>query len=434
MKSCSYIQEALYIRPTEVRACCQRFFYKGKLKGDVVLYKFSKTDTLNYDNVLFYKQKLLERLNTEEESPCTGCDLLEDKDWLPIEKESLSHISIEHHSVCNMKCIYCSPEYYGGKKPPFKFTEQTFKNFRISNYLQVSWGGGEPTILPSFQAEFKTLLEFLKPQIQKVYSNSLRYSRFLQEQINIGNCNLTTSIDAGTENTFKTIRGTSGLHKVLNNLNLYSKQRPECVTIKYIATKYNISINEIEDFISNCKQFSLLNCSFLISTNYKNCQIDCKLGVSLLYLYYKLKNVGAVSVTIDNHVYSKPTIDHIQHFLYLHKSVLTAKQCEILSLLGSNRSNDKVNLTIWGTGEFAKSIVRNLCLKSCTRYNVNNFVDSNRLKHGDTFLGHKIKDPQILSYNDDLIVVASSNFYRQILIRLEELNIDKDRIVPNFLI
>ena len=33
--SCKDIEGSLYIAPNEIRACCQRFFYKGEMRGDV---------------------------------------------------------------------------------------------------------------------------------------------------------------------------------------------------------------------------------------------------------------------------------------------------------------------------------------------------------------------------------------------------------------
>ena len=45
---------------------------------------------------------------------------------------------------------------------------------------------------------------------------------------------ITTSIDAGTEETFQKVRGAKRFEKVLSNLKLYSKLNPDLVTIKYI--------------------------------------------------------------------------------------------------------------------------------------------------------------------------------------------------------
>ena len=36
-KSCKSLETSLYIAPNEIRACCQRFFRDGKMRGDAKL-------------------------------------------------------------------------------------------------------------------------------------------------------------------------------------------------------------------------------------------------------------------------------------------------------------------------------------------------------------------------------------------------------------
>ena len=36
-KVCKYIQDSLYVAPNEIRACCQRFFHNGEIRGDAKL-------------------------------------------------------------------------------------------------------------------------------------------------------------------------------------------------------------------------------------------------------------------------------------------------------------------------------------------------------------------------------------------------------------
>ena len=76
---------------------------------------------------------------TEWKTECSGCPLLQRKDWTPIEDEKFNLISIESHSRCNMRCEYCSDTYYGGKEPnydPLKFIKQFYHGHRLmSMYL-----------------------------------------------------------------------------------------------------------------------------------------------------------------------------------------------------------------------------------------------------------------------------------------------------------
>ena len=40
--SCTALQSSVYFAPDELRHCCKRFFYKGKMKGDVKIFKVKK--------------------------------------------------------------------------------------------------------------------------------------------------------------------------------------------------------------------------------------------------------------------------------------------------------------------------------------------------------------------------------------------------------
>ena len=107
-KSCIHLQRSIYLAPDEVRACCQRFFVDGVMKGDVVLIKLDGPGKISYEEVLSKKQTLLSRINSDrgDDTPCSGCPHLVTQEWPPLEEESLGTLSIENHSLCNMKCSY----------------------------------------------------------------------------------------------------------------------------------------------------------------------------------------------------------------------------------------------------------------------------------------------------------------------------------------
>ena len=44
-KTCRDIENSLYIAPNEIRSCCQRFFHKGKIRGDAKLIKIKEGKT-----------------------------------------------------------------------------------------------------------------------------------------------------------------------------------------------------------------------------------------------------------------------------------------------------------------------------------------------------------------------------------------------------
>ena len=124
--SCYDIHNSLFLAPDQVRTCCKRFFRNGKMKGDVVLVE-SKNQEINKSSIEKAKKKILTEINQGVSEDCLGCPFLEFKHWKNLEPLDIEHISFEYHSVCTMKCIYCSDKFYGGKKP----------TYNISNLLKI---------------------------------------------------------------------------------------------------------------------------------------------------------------------------------------------------------------------------------------------------------------------------------------------------------
>ena len=142
--------------------------------------------------------------------------------------------------------------------------------------------------MKQFEETFVELNEKLKPKINMIYSNSTKYSLAIDKFLTTGKAILTTSIDAGTIETFKKIRGIKGMNKVFENLERYYLAAKNGIIIKYILTEENSSNHEINSFIKLLEKHKLFDCSFQISTSYKDESLDDKLSSSAINLYLKL--------------------------------------------------------------------------------------------------------------------------------------------------
>jgi GGDEF domain-containing protein len=79
--SCKDLQGSLYLAPSQVRACCQRFFVDGKQQGDVVLLDTEKGDLVTIESISHAKNDLIRKINEKERTPCFQCPYLEKKKW-----------------------------------------------------------------------------------------------------------------------------------------------------------------------------------------------------------------------------------------------------------------------------------------------------------------------------------------------------------------
>ena len=152
-KSCKDIESSLYIAPNEIRACCQRFFYKNEMRGDAKLLDIKDGKIPSAQNISYARSNLFESIQKNESESCNGCPFLYETDDKPNFDNQINHLSIEHHSVCNLRCTYCSETYYGGKRSKYdvaKFIQYLNEQKSFKNCKQVVWGGGEPTLDKTF--------------------------------------------------------------------------------------------------------------------------------------------------------------------------------------------------------------------------------------------------------------------------------------------
>lgn len=144
-KTCQDLEESLYIAPNEIRSCCQRFFHKDKMRGDAKLINIKDGITPSAGDIKKAREKIFDEIQKDENEDCLGCPLLKKTKEKPNFNSAIKHLSIEHHSVCNLRCNYCSDIYWGGKRSKYnvvEFISYLSNNNSLDDCNQVVWGGG----------------------------------------------------------------------------------------------------------------------------------------------------------------------------------------------------------------------------------------------------------------------------------------------------
>lgn len=350
--SCKDLKSSLFLGPNKIVGCCKRFFYEGKKKGDIILMPAGEKTTFN--DVQDRKNKIEKLLNEDSFEGCIGCPYIER--YANDEKHKIDYISFEDFTYCNMKCNYCSPTYYGGKKSEYdtlKIIKEIVNLDLISNHAHAVWGGGEPTLNPYFKDVTEKLVSQNEISKIRILSNSLKYSHDVENFLKNNKINLVTSIDAGTQQTFNLVRGKGEILQVFNNLKKYNdnQKNSEKITIKYIFTKDNYMSNEINNFVSLLKDFNFENSYIQISCNF-NYEIPEK---DIIFSFYEM--AGLLFKEGFKYVYFD---DLIRDRLKLNQEI----KCLILDMLNSKNllsesflyEKIKKDIILWGNGYQAKWI------------------------------------------------------------------------------
>ena len=434
-KSCRFLQRAIYYGTDELRHCCKRYFHNGKMKGDVPIFSLKKNLDVSLDRIIEAKKNLINKINNNEETSCTGCPVLEKAIWKDVEDEKFDHISIEHHAKCNMRCSYCSETYYGGKVAQyniFQALNQLVKADKIRNDCQVAWGGGEPTMSPNFKELISFVNNKIKPKTQRFFSNAINYSEEIANLLKNNIASLTTSVDAGSIKTFKTVRGVNQYVKVLKNLKKYHDVSKKNTVIKFIFTENNSTMEEIENFVHDVNEYGLSNGNFLISSNFKDENLTLNQANLIIYLHSLLTNNGSFTCALDDHV--RPRINKISKQILRDKSYLKFNSPLVNETFNKiiDIKNNLSQIIVWGIGEYANLLLDNSLTFSGTK--VKFFVDSNPNKQGTIFRKLNVLNPSEIQKHNDPILIASSFWYHEIYESLISNGVEKSRIYSSSLI
>ncbi len=410
-KTCKFIKEALYLAPNEIRACCQRFFYKGKMRGDAKLIKKDNFNNLNSETLVQSRQKMLDEIQIDKNKDCLGCRYLTETDERPKATNEIKLLSVEQHSFCNLRCTYCSEMFYGGKKPQYDvwgFASKLSQEGSFHNCRQVVWGGGEPTLDKSFENIFKTIQKNANPKIyHRVFTNSVRYSLPLEKFLREGKVKITTSMDAGTEETYKKVRGRGKMSNVLANLEKYSEIDSSKITIKYILTDENNHPDELHAFVNKMINHNLKECYFQISVDYKKEKMDLNFVKSIVFLMDEFNKNGVKRYFVDDHVLARILKLEEENKLNILEY---ANKNDLNSIIYPNKDN-KINL--YGAGQICKDLINNTnILKNFKSFNI---FDSDPSKLGKKINGIKVISPEKLKNNTDKIFITSAHSYDEIL-------------------
>jgi len=430
-KTCEDLEESLYVAPNEIRACCKRFFYEGKMRGDAKLLDIENNKVPLTSDIAKAREKIFDEIQLGKNENCKGCTFLKDVEKKPVFHSNISFLSIEHHSVCNLRCSYCSEIYWGGKRSKYnivEFISYLSKNNSLNDCDQVVWGGGEPTLDKSFEQILEEIHKSANPKIyHRVFTNSVRYSEAITKFLKKGLIKIVTSIDAGTPETFKKVRGREKFTNVFDNLKNYAKIDPTKITIKYIFTEDNFKESEINSFVDNCKKYELKDCNFQISLNYKNSDLEFRILKAISYLFFRLSKNNFKKIFLDDHIMSR--------FSSLDKNELA----NIRNYLNENKANEVLldaekigDLVVYGAGTIASEIIN----KTNFFKKIKNFdlVDSDNSKIGNFILNKKIQSPEILKKDNRQIYIATAQGYDEVFKNILSIKGNANKIITGLIL
>jgi wyosine [tRNA(Phe)-imidazoG37] synthetase (radical SAM superfamily) len=250
IKSCCNLESGLNLAVNGLRACT---------RGALMAPLFCSIKEINQGKVtkelIIERRKEYIRMLNDDHSvmDCKRCLMVVRKRYGDIIFSRLGHVDLQHYSYCNLRCTYCA---YTQKdlhlRPQYNALSvlQCFSPENIEWNAHVDFAGGEPTLLENLDE----YLEFFRNRRIRVlmFTNAVKFHQAIYNGLEDGSIYIaTTSVDAGTPSTYKSLRGRDSYLRVLENLSRYAAAGSKgkgMLAVKYIFCENNCSDDDVAGF------------------------------------------------------------------------------------------------------------------------------------------------------------------------------------------
>jgi hypothetical protein len=249
-KSCWWLQDHLeFGLDNDIHACC--FGFKdsaGHGRGHVFLAKI-ESDRFPADAIKKGRARIHAEITADANDDCRECFFLKFQTWDP-RKYLARNITMNPWSHCNLACVYCFTMTPGFKHSKVRYSiPAVIGDMLNGNYVDpsgtVTWGGGDISALPEFNAVSHLFIDYgIKQQFKTSGLKFLKgITRALEEKKGV----LEVSLDAGTRETYATYKGKDVWDQVTANIIRYREYGQ--VDLKYICDFPNVGDADIEGFV-----------------------------------------------------------------------------------------------------------------------------------------------------------------------------------------
>jgi pyruvate-formate lyase-activating enzyme len=248
-RGCRHLGELIVVGAAGIQPCCTPYHRLIAFSTDVHTEESVKSCVEEFRQWL---NQTIGLMRSDAPTDCDGCALLKWGYWPIAPKIKWLNAGAGFaDTICNCRCIYCNQGVTA-----FSGSNQHLNSYDIVRILSgefedsIEWialADGEITALPHRDKLLRLGLE--KGWNATVCTNALMYNDKITQILSRKGSSLNVSLDSGTDETYKAVKGIDGFQRVISNLKKYavSKCRLE---LKYILLPgINDSLNDINGFI-----------------------------------------------------------------------------------------------------------------------------------------------------------------------------------------
>ena len=286
-KSCALLESHLVLSLNNLYYCCDM----GCMRNAPPSIPMGASIAETMEEFLATRDRLIrDNQKSGMATSCSGCPEL--KDGIYPDKQKIRFVGYGIPRCCQFSCIYCGKHRDVASDPEARKQLESFDFREFMDYLRqndlmapaplVSLAGGEITILP----DRDSLLDAVKGIPTAILSNGAIYNERIAEKICEPGSYLFLSLDAGTRETFRRVKGVDLFDQVVANLRRY-RDKGGNVELKYIVIPENLDDADLTGFVGLCADLGVRQAtvvSDLLSASVRGSEPVLKAVVRLIRL------------------------------------------------------------------------------------------------------------------------------------------------------
>ncbi len=384
-----------------------------------------------------YYQALSELIvaNEKEDAPCRHCTKCKKEVFY---QRKLDYIILATSNRCNSSCIYCMSHFGDntGEFNPIPSLEEFYKQGLLAENCFFDWGGGEPTIGNYFEECVDWISRY--GYWQQINTNAILYSENTARMLSEKAGNVRISVDSGSFDGFYRIKGHKGYDAVWENIGKYCALSNE-VYIKYNVCNYNSDKEEMDAFLIQCKKHGVKHIlvdgeisSYQPMRNAGRFYFREKEHDAARYLYEEAKKNGFLTEVSPYAFSVREEYDKdgslmipTKYFDNIDKDIL-CNDIQVKTFASVDQMIEQIfeqnekQVIIWGAGKYGGKI-KDILQKN--GLHVDYFVDSDKDKQKDNFLGISVISPEeLFQLWMGSVVILAGIYWREMLKKINRAN------------
>ena len=251
--SCVSLEEMMVLSDMGFYNCC---YGPGRNFPPLVRYKDNISEAV--DDFLIQRDDIIQKLKTNAKNPCSGCPALKSDYWK--DKKETLNLAVGLSYPCQLACSYCTWE--GNSRNIAKANAENLTRadeVDVPSIIRViedkgifpregmvNFASGEITI----SKKCDEILDASSNHPVGIYSNGIIYSERIANLVSRNDGSyLNVSVDAGTSETYKSVKGLDVFEKVKTALFRY-REKGAHIILKYILLDKNNNEADLRGFVN----------------------------------------------------------------------------------------------------------------------------------------------------------------------------------------